>query len=127
MPSVGLRFATSKLQRLEQLAAVRTLGFKGEALASLAEVSTLEVSSRCLGRFETFEKVMRGGQAVRCGPSLGAPRQRAGTTVRVRGVFFNQAVRQRQAAAADRWGRCGVCWARAACSAIANAAVIRGG
>jgi DNA mismatch repair protein MLH3 len=103
MPSVGLRFTTSKLQRLEQLPSVRTLGFKGEALASLAEVCTLEISSRCLGKFDTFEKVIRGGQAVRCGPSLGQARPRAGTTVRARGIFFNQGVRQRQAMA-DRWG-----------------------
>ncbi len=99
MHSVGIRFATSKLRTLEQLPAVRTFGFKGEALASIAEVATLEVSSRCLGKFETFGKVMKAGQTARCGPSLLAGRKRAGTTVRVSNIFFNRPLQQRQVAA----------------------------
>lgn len=99
MQSVGTRFATSKLKSLEQLAAVRTLGFKGEALASIGEVASLEISSRCLGKFETFDKFIKAGQTVRCGPSLLAGRKRAGTTVRVANIFFNRPLQQRQVAA----------------------------
>ena len=90
------RHATSKLQTLKQLEhGVATLGFKGEALASLAEASLLQVLSKAKGSFETHTKLLKGGKLVKQGLAS-KQRQKTGTTVCIKDFMFNQPVRRRQ-------------------------------
>src|SRR5688572_19783679 len=79
------RHATSKLSGLDDLFCVRTLGFRGEALASIAAVSHLEIVSRARG--ETSGRTIRvEGGRVAHQAAIGCPE---GTTVTVRQLFFN--------------------------------------
>ena len=94
--SLAKRHATSKLQNVTQLdSGVSTLGFKGEALASIAEVSLLHVISKAKGSFETHLKLLKGGNLVKQGLAR-EQRQKTGTTVYIKDFMFNQPVRRRQ-------------------------------
>jgi DNA mismatch repair protein MutL len=77
------RHATSKLSDLAGLHSLRTLGFRGEALASIAAVSRTELCSRPAGAEGAAEYVVEAGDPVRAGPAARA----CGTTVTVRGLF----------------------------------------
>jgi DNA mismatch repair protein MutL len=79
------RHATSKLQSFDDLYRVRTLGFRGEALASAAAVSHLELTSRPAASAAGYALRLEGGEVVSQGP-VGCP---AGTAVTVRHLFFN--------------------------------------
>ena len=83
--------ATSKIQSADDLFSVGTLGFRGEALASIAEVSRMRLRSRARDAQETFELEIIGGQLRDVMPSAGAP----GTTVEVRDLFYNTPVRRK--------------------------------
>ncbi|MFA6034315.1 MAG: DNA mismatch repair endonuclease MutL [Myxococcota bacterium] len=83
--------ATSKLSSEEQLHAVTTLGFRGEALASMAAVSRLEIVSRVAGRATGGRILIEGGVVIDEGPA-GA---RSGTVVTVKEIFFNTPVRRK--------------------------------
>jgi DNA mismatch repair protein MutL len=85
MPLAFSRFATSKLATLDDLAAIRTLGFRGEALASIAAVSRAAVSSRPPEADSGWRVRAEAGQP-REPEALGMP---AGTIVEVRDLFFN--------------------------------------
>jgi DNA mismatch repair protein MutL len=85
------RHATSKLRTIDDLFAIRTLGFRGEALASIAAVAHLELVSRTLRDSKGTRLRAEGGNAGRPEP-VGAP---AGTVVRVRNLFFNVPARQK--------------------------------
>ncbi len=78
------RHATSKLRTETDLAAIRTLGFRGEALPSIASVSrlTLETAER---DGDGTRVVVTGGQMA----AVEACARRTGTTVAVRSLFFN--------------------------------------
>lgn len=96
MATIGRRFATSKLASLAELqAGISTLGFKGEALASLADAAVVSVTSRASGEFETWTKVLKPGSVLQCGVAAES-RPRPGTTVAVRNFLFNQPVRQQR-------------------------------
>ncbi|MEZ6074062.1 MAG: DNA mismatch repair endonuclease MutL [Pirellulales bacterium] len=83
--------ATSKLRTAEDLEHVGTLGFRGEALASIAEVSRFTLRSRPADESSGAELSVRGGQ--RHGPvPCGCP---VGTTIEVADLFFNTPVRRR--------------------------------
>jgi DNA mismatch repair protein MutL len=85
---VGLalaRHATSKLRNAEDLFHIRTLGFRGEALASIGSVSRLTIVSRTEDAETGARLVVEGGQA-RVLERIGAP---VGTVVRVEDLFYN--------------------------------------
>jgi DNA mismatch repair protein MutL len=83
--------ATSKLQSTDDLFDVRTLGFRGEALASIAEISHLSLKSRTAESDSGYELVVRGGEQEPIHPCSGP----VGTTIEVRHLFFNTPVRRK--------------------------------
>lgn len=83
------RHATSKIQTAEDLNRVTTLGFRGEALPSIASVSRFTVITRRASDLEGTEIVVEGGQINKIS-SVGCP---AGTTIIVRDLFFNTPAR----------------------------------
>jgi DNA mismatch repair protein MutL len=83
------RHATSKIRTIEDLFALGTRGFRGEALASIAAVSRMELRTRRRGRDEGTRIVVEGGRIERIEP-CGCPE---GTRVAVRDLFFNTPAR----------------------------------
>lgn len=83
--------ATSKIASAEDLFSVGTLGFRGEALASIAEVSRLTVRSRTAASTGGAEIEVVSGTPSQVTP-CGCP---VGTTVEVRSLFFNTPVRRK--------------------------------
>jgi DNA mismatch repair protein MutL len=79
------RHATSKIQSSADLFALHTLGFRGEALPSIASVSRLRLTSRPAGQELGWQLYAEGG-VVRQAEAVGTM---AGTTVEVRDLFFN--------------------------------------
>jgi len=84
-----LRHATSKLQDAEGLAAIGTLGFRGEALAAIAAVSRIELMTRESGADEGISLTLEAGEVLDMSPA-GCPE---GTTIIVRDLFFNTPAR----------------------------------
>jgi DNA mismatch repair protein MutL len=79
------RHATSKLVRSDELFSISTLGFRGEALASIGSVSRMTVTSRVKDEKEGARLKVEGGQAgkpAKVGTTVG-------TTVRVEDLFYN--------------------------------------
>jgi DNA mismatch repair protein MutL len=85
------RYATSKLERAEDLFAIQTLGFRGEALSSIAAASRLELTSRPQSAGQGMRLNVEAGRASRPLP-VGAPQ---GTLVRIKDLFFNLPARQK--------------------------------
>ncbi len=85
------RFATSKLSDAEELAAIATLGFRGEALPSVASVSRLAVTSRLPEQDSAWRLVVAGGEKGDPEPAGGAP----GTAAEVRDLFYNVPARRK--------------------------------
>ncbi|MGB8648851.1 MAG: DNA mismatch repair endonuclease MutL, partial [Anaerolineae bacterium] len=84
------RFATSKIASETDLNAVRTLGFRGEALPSIANVSQLEILTRARDEIEgTRVRVVEG---IAEAAAAGAP---LGTQVAARGLFYNAPARRK--------------------------------
>ncbi|HFQ93023.1 MAG TPA: DNA mismatch repair endonuclease MutL [Anaerolineae bacterium] len=84
-----LRHATSKLQTVDDLAAIRTLGFRGEALAAIASVSQVTVISRAQGDSSGTRLTLEAG--VKSGrETVGAPQ---GTVIAVENLFYNTPAR----------------------------------
>lgn len=85
------RHATSKIASLEDLEAVATLGFRGEALPSIASVSRFRLASRRNGDDNGNALQVEGGRVGEVAPSP----QPTGTTVEVRELFYNVPARRR--------------------------------
>ncbi len=86
-----LPHATSKISRVEDLDDIRTLGFRGEAIASIASVSRMRIRSRARGAEEAFELSCAGGTLGEVSPCpLGE-----GTEIGVENLFYNTPVRER--------------------------------
>lgn len=83
------RHATSKLETVDDLARVRSLGFRGEALASIAAVSDLRITSRTAGEEGAWLLHARAGEALEHRAAARAP----GTTVEVCDLFHNTPAR----------------------------------
>jgi len=91
---VSLAFAahaTSKLNSGEDLFAIRTMGFRGEALASIASVSRARIVSRTAQGQGGYEVSVDGGKQGEVKPTAAA----VGTTVQVRDLFFNVPARRK--------------------------------
>ena len=85
------RHATSKIRRADDLAAILTLGFRGEALPSIASVSHFVLRTRARGQQSGTEIRVNGG-AVASIVEVGAPQ---GTVVEVNDVFYNLPARRK--------------------------------
>jgi len=85
------RHATSKIRSVEDLNATATLGFRGEALASIAAVSELTLASRPASSPAAHQLRVRGGELLDVSPVARAP----GTTVTVERLFFNVPARRK--------------------------------
>jgi DNA mismatch repair protein MutL len=85
------RHATSKIQVASDLAAIRTLGFRGEALPSIASVSRFRLRTRARGALSGTEIVVEAG-AASSAREVGAPE---GTRVEVEDLFFNLPARKK--------------------------------
>jgi len=85
------RHATSKIASLDDLAAVETLGFRGEALPSIGSVARLRIASRSAGAVAAFEVSVEGGAVAAPAPSA----QPRGTLVEVRDLFYNVPARRK--------------------------------
>ena len=90
LPSAALRFHTSKIHTLNDLFSINTLGFRGEALASIASVSDLSIRSST-SESEGAELVIRNGttEEIKPAPQIG------GTEVTVRNLFYNTPARKK--------------------------------
>ncbi|MFT5354917.1 MAG: DNA mismatch repair protein MutL, partial [Polyangiales bacterium] len=86
-----VRHATSKLATLDDLDAIATLGFRGEALASIASVSRFRLLTRQRDEIEGTEVRIEGGGGLNVAPIGCAP----GTTVDVQELFFNVPARKK--------------------------------
>jgi len=85
------RHATSKIHDKDDLFSLRTFGFRGEALPSIASVAKLRLVTRMRGTSEGTEVVVEGGGPVRVRP-IGAAE---GTTVEIRELFYNVPARRK--------------------------------
>ncbi len=91
LPLAVRRHATSKISCLEDLAAIRSLGFRGEALPSIGSVARLRIASREVGAAQGAEIRVEGGEVSAVTPS---PQPR-GTLVEVRDLFHNVPARRK--------------------------------
>src|SRR5262245_58732268 len=92
------RHATSKIQRAEDLASIATMGFRGEALPSIASVSRFTLTTRerldsssATDSVEGTQIVISGGKILEVKVAGAAP----GTTIEVRQLFFNLPARRK--------------------------------
>src|SRR4051812_13045566 len=85
------RHATSKVRRAEDLAAIATLGFRGEALASIASVARVELMTKTEDAAAATRVLIEGGR-IRDVKDAAHPR---GTTISVRDLFFNVPARRK--------------------------------
>jgi DNA mismatch repair protein MutL len=79
------RHATSKISSLEDLEAIASLGFRGEALPSIASVSRMTLSSRAAGADSAWQLQAKDGKLGEPAPCAHPP----GSTVEVRDLFYN--------------------------------------
>jgi DNA mismatch repair protein MutL len=91
LPLAILRHATSKISSINDLDQLLTLGFRGEALPSIASVSRLEITSRPHDQISGTILTIEGGQQPEI-KEMGCP---PGTTVAVLNLFFNTPARKK--------------------------------
>ncbi|MEE1192464.1 MAG: DNA mismatch repair endonuclease MutL [Blautia sp.] len=89
VPLAFLRHATSKIQRVEDLLWISSLGFRGEALSSISAVSQMAVITKTPEALTGVRYIIEGGQEKAL-EEIGAPN---GTTMLVRNLFYNTPAR----------------------------------
>lgn len=89
VPLAFLRHATSKIEKVEDLLQISSLGFRGEALSSISAVSQMEVITKTPEALTGVHYVIEGGREKAL-EEVGAPN---GTTMLVRNLFFNTPAR----------------------------------
>ena len=91
IPTAFIRHATSKIETPDDLTNIHTLGFRGEALASIASVARVELTTRTeVDEFATVYRI-EGGEEVSREPGARA----VGTTIRVKDLFYNTPARMK--------------------------------
>ncbi len=85
------RHATSKIRTLEDLSKIMTLGFRGEALASIASVAKVELVTKIEEDVAATRVVIEGGKLV----DVKDAARDTGTTISVRDLFFNTPARRK--------------------------------
>ncbi|RIB18155.1 hypothetical protein C2G38_2185412 [Gigaspora rosea] len=95
MDKLAQRHATSKCHSLEDLAHIKTYGFRGEALASLAEVSIMEIISKHSDYYDTYCVIIKGGHRLQLGPTRNSERAKPGTIAIIRDLFYMYPVRRK--------------------------------
>ncbi len=91
LPLAFLRHSTSKIQSVEDLMTISSLGFRGEALSSIAAVSQVEVITQTAGSLTGARYQIEGGQEKSL-EEVGAPE---GTTFISRNLFYNTPARRK--------------------------------
>src|SRR5579862_2886227 len=91
LPLAVQRHATSKIATLEDLAAIASFGFRGEALPSIGSVARLRLASRARAAEQAFELSVAGGELAAVKPAA----HPVGTSVEVRDLFFNVPARRK--------------------------------
>ncbi|MBS0325007.1 MAG: DNA mismatch repair endonuclease MutL [Proteobacteria bacterium] len=103
LPLTVARHATSKIATVLDLDAIATLGFRGEALASMAAVSRLAIASRAAAQPHAWRIEVDGGCVGPVAPAALA----AGTTVTLEALFFNTPARRKfLRTEATEWAHC---------------------
>lgn len=85
------RHATSKITTLEDLARIGTLGFRGEALASIASVAKVELVTKTVGEPAATRVLIEGGKLL----DVKDAARDTGTTITVRDLFYNTPARRK--------------------------------
>lgn len=91
VPTAFLRHATSKIEKIEDLETIASLGFRGEALSSIAAVSQVELITKTPSNMSGVRYVIEGG-VEKSLEELGAPE---GTTFLIRNLFYNTPARSK--------------------------------
>ncbi len=91
IPLAFLRHATSKIRTAEDLLSVTSLGFRGEALSSIASVAQVELITKTPSALNGFRYLIEGGDEKAL-EEIGCP---SGTTLIVRNLFFNTPARRK--------------------------------
>jgi DNA mismatch repair protein MutL len=91
VPVAFQRYATSKIRKAEDLYAIRTLGFRGEALPSISQVSQVTLQTRAIHSLGGTRAICEGGEVKRIS-EIGCP---IGTEVEVKNIFYNIPVKRK--------------------------------
>jgi len=91
VPLALQRYATSKVRKAEDLYAIRTLGFRGEALPSIAQVSKMTLRTRTPDSHSGTKLICEGGE-IKSISETGCP---TGTEVEVKDLFYNIPVKRK--------------------------------
>ncbi len=111
LPLAVARHATSKIVSIVDLEAIATLGFRGEALASIAAVSRVAIASRANGKPHAWRIEVEGGTVGLVSPAALA----SGTTVTVEELYFNTPARRKfLRTEATEWAHCDEAFRRVA-------------
>lgn len=91
IPLAFLRHSTSKIKSVEDLLSISSLGFRGEALSSIAAVAQVELITKTYSDLTGTRYVIEGSKEIAC-EEIGAPE---GTTFLVKNLFFNTPARRK--------------------------------
>ncbi len=91
VPLAFQRYATSKIRKAEDLYAIHTLGFRGEALPSISQVSKMTLQTRTLHSLSGTKVICEGGE-IKSISEIGCP---IGTEVEVKQLFYNIPVKRK--------------------------------